>query len=211
MYNTKKIEPAQMMNIFAEELQQLDVESFISRLHSTYETRKRIQLQYERYYLFRQFIEFSVKIAISASLLLFLNSGPAALLTFTGMVLLKTSTSIFNRYHPSEEENDSSLVHSAAPLQHIEDITEFRKNWFINSSSYEYYSNFEQLNMLLIRIACSLVIGFIMFALLNTHLDLPLIFSSMLYTYAFTEQASRKPSPFIEDEESLKYFLPPNR
>jgi hypothetical protein len=188
-------------------LKNLNDLDFIQTLKRSYSSRKISSTHNQRFYFRRGLIELGIKATISASLILALLVGaPAALVTFVGAVLLKISTFIFNQYQPVNQVPESNQP-LPTPIINEEGIPSFRKQWLVDIANDEFNFNVNQLRTLEIRIAFSLITGFINYSILNTYLSLPIVIASVLFAFVLTEQAVKVRSSYLEDEQKLNQFF----
>lgn len=196
------------MNDLEQDLKSQDLTTFIKTLYGTYDFRKHQHIQTQRFYFRRGIVELTVKTTISASLILaLLSGGPAALVTFVGALLLKTSTLIFNCFKPHIDSENVEQQVANEPRSHLNELPSFKAQWLLDVESNKLNENARDLYDLEIRVALSIIIGFMTYTILSSPLSLSVVLAGMLYTYFLTEQAPKLHLPFLEDEASLTKFF----
>ncbi len=183
-----------------------EISPWIDTLHRSHLQRSLAHKQINRFYFRRNLVEYSVKTTITASMTIALIwGGPPAWIIGGAALILKLSSYLLNRFNPSQYIEGATYEADLLPATRLEKekLEQFRSQWKQSSKNYFFKKQEEQQRFLQQRIACALVIGFVIFTLLNASLTVPVIVASLLYALALIDKAQEIPPPYLEEKEAL--------
>ena len=181
-------------------------EEWVNSLHNSHSTRSLIKNQFEQFYIRRRAVEYGVKTTITASMATALIwGGPPFWIIGGAALMLKITTLTLQYFNPSqyvEEPSYQAKSHTQTAVDR-ETLEDFRFKWNQNHENNLFSQHKDQLCSLQKRIALALIVGFVIFTVLNANLTAPIIIASLLYAATLIEQSKEEHMPYVEEEEKL--------
>lgn len=184
----------------------IDINIWIKSLRGSHLQRSLLFKQTNTFYFRRNLVEYGVKATVSCSMAIALIlGGPPFWIIGSAALILKLTTVLLNRFNPKDYVEDVIYEPALVPAKAIEKnkLEDYRLQWQLENKNYFFCKYADKQGGIQQRLACALVMGFVVFTILNASLSLPLAAAGIAYVLLLTDKAQETPPPYLEDKDGL--------